>query len=121
MTQREKTDEENSHAHGHDHSHSHAGHVHGATSGPMLWVSLIITVLFVIGEAIAGYLAHSLALMLGPLNALASSKGATIALRSSNSNVTVVSSTKRIVSGHDGSVGKILACPHVTVAQTTGT
>ena len=49
--------------HGHNHAHGPGGHVHGATSGPMLWVSLFITVAFVIGEAIAGYLAHSLALM----------------------------------------------------------
>jgi len=38
-------------------------HVHGSTHGPRLILSLIVTSAFVIGEAIAGYLAHSLALM----------------------------------------------------------
>lgn len=41
----------------------HAGHVHGPTSGRKMWISLIVTVIFVIGEATAGYFAHSLALI----------------------------------------------------------
>lgn len=52
------------HAHeGHNHQHGGAGHVHGATHGPMLWISLIITMVFVIGEFIAGRMANSLALV----------------------------------------------------------
>ena len=38
-------------------------HVHGATEGPMLWVSLGVTLLFVGGEATAGFASHSLALL----------------------------------------------------------
>lgn len=41
----------------------HEGHVHGPTSGRKMWLSLIVTVAFVVGEAIAGYTAHSLALI----------------------------------------------------------
>ena len=56
--------QEHSHAHEHDHSHNHGtGHVHGATSGVMLWVSLGVTLSFVVVEAVAGYFAHSLALL----------------------------------------------------------
>ena len=55
------------HDHGHHHhSHSHSAggvHVHGQTEGPMLWLCLIITMLFVVGEAFAGYVSHSLALL----------------------------------------------------------
>lgn len=40
-----------------------AGHTHGATSGRLLWISLGLTVTFVIGETIAGLIAHSLALL----------------------------------------------------------
>ena len=46
--------------------HSHSGglvHVHGATSGPMLWISLLITLTFVVGEYLAGRAANSLALI----------------------------------------------------------
>ena len=56
------------HSHAGDH-HAHHGHgagiahVHGQTEGPMLWLSLIITTLFVLGEAYAGYVSHSLALL----------------------------------------------------------
>ncbi|HEX5322698.1 MAG TPA: cation diffusion facilitator family transporter [Capsulimonadaceae bacterium] len=49
-----------------DHEHYDSrglSHVHGPLSGPMLWVSLFITTAFVVGEAIAGYFAHSLALL----------------------------------------------------------
>ncbi len=59
---------EDSHSHC-DHGgcgHNHAGglvHVHGATSGPMLWVSLAITLTFVVGEYLAGRAANSLALI----------------------------------------------------------
>ena len=50
---------EDSHAgHGHDkddhagqgHRHGGAGHVHGATHGSLLWISLVINLAFVIGE-----------------------------------------------------------------------
>lgn len=41
----------------------HAGHVHGPTSGKKLWISLIVTLAFVVGEAIAGLASHSLALL----------------------------------------------------------
>ena len=37
--------------------------MHGPTAGPVLWLSLIITVVFVLGEAFAGYVSHSLALL----------------------------------------------------------
>jgi len=37
--------------------------VHGPTEGPALWLSLIITAVFVLGEAFAGYVSHSLALL----------------------------------------------------------
>ncbi len=52
------------HNHGGDHS-SCGGHSHSHTNqhGPALIASLIVTVIFVAGEAVAGYLAHSLALM----------------------------------------------------------
>ncbi|HEX7720713.1 MAG TPA: cation diffusion facilitator family transporter, partial [Pyrinomonadaceae bacterium] len=40
------------------------GHDHGsAATGQRLALSIVITVAFVIGEAIAGYFAHSLALL----------------------------------------------------------
>lgn len=39
------------------------GHVHGPTSGTRLWLSLAVTLLFCVGEAVAGYLSHSLALL----------------------------------------------------------
>lgn len=50
---------------GHDHDHCHHGlvHVHGATQGPKLIASLFVTIAFVLGEAIAGYHANSLALV----------------------------------------------------------
>ena len=56
-------DPQHSHEH-HRHSHE-AGdaHVHGKTEGPMLWLCLIVTSLFVVGEAFAGYVSHSLALL----------------------------------------------------------
>lgn len=41
----------------------HAGHSHGPKSGTRLWVSLIVTLAFVMGEAVAGWVSHSLALM----------------------------------------------------------
>lgn len=40
-----------------------AGHVHGATSGRLLWISLALTVLFVFVELFWGLRAHSLALV----------------------------------------------------------
>lgn len=40
-----------------------AGHVHGATSGRLLWISLGLTLAFVAIEAIYGLRAHSLALI----------------------------------------------------------
>src|SRR5471030_328658 len=42
---------------------SHAGHVHGPTSGRKLWVSLSVTLAFVVFEAFAGWRSQSLALM----------------------------------------------------------
>ena len=42
---------------------NHHGHVHGPTSGKRLWISLAVTLLFCVGEAVAGYLSHSLALL----------------------------------------------------------
>lgn len=44
-------------------SHSHAGHVHGSTTGTKMWLSLAVTLVFVIGEATAGVVSHSLALL----------------------------------------------------------
>ncbi len=41
----------------------HAGHSHGPKSGTLLWISLVVTLVFVIGEALAGWLSHSLALI----------------------------------------------------------
>jgi len=41
----------------------HAGHSHGPKSGKLLWVSLIVTLIFVVGEAVAGWVSHSLALL----------------------------------------------------------
>lgn len=41
----------------------HAGHSHGPKSGTRLWISLIVTLIFVFGEAFAGWISHSLALM----------------------------------------------------------
>ena len=40
-----------------------AGHVHGPTSGRKLWISLLVTLAFVGFEAVAGWRAHSLALL----------------------------------------------------------
>jgi cobalt-zinc-cadmium efflux system protein len=40
-----------------------AGHTHGATSGRLLWISLGLTLAFVVVEAFFGARAHSLALM----------------------------------------------------------
>ena len=53
----------NSHEDHHDHDHGGLGHVHGSTHGPQLVASLLVTILFVIGEAIAGSRANSLALL----------------------------------------------------------
>ena len=39
------------------------GHVHGPTSGTRLWMSLAVTLLFCVGEAVAGWISHSLALL----------------------------------------------------------
>ncbi len=39
------------------------GHVHGPTSGTRLWISLAVTLLFCVGEAVAGWVSHSLALL----------------------------------------------------------
>jgi cobalt-zinc-cadmium efflux system protein len=47
---------------GHE-GHSHHGHVHGPTSGKRLWVSLAVTLVFCVGEAVAGVVSHSLALL----------------------------------------------------------
>ena len=45
------------------HNHGVGGHVHGPTSGRTMWISLGVTLLFVVGEALAGYRANSLALL----------------------------------------------------------
>lgn len=48
----------------HDHDHSHGPmHVHGATHGPRLIISLAVTIGFVAFEGLAGWMSHSLALM----------------------------------------------------------
>ena len=65
------TDQARIHPHehpGHDHGQEHhphgpAMHVHGPAEGPMLWLCLLMTVAFVVGESIAGYVSHSLALV----------------------------------------------------------
>src|ERR1035438_2289876 len=65
------TDQTRIHPHdhpGHDHGPEHhphgpAMHVHGPAEGPMLWLCLLMTVAFVVGESIAGYVSHSLALV----------------------------------------------------------
>lgn len=49
-----------SHQHDHDPGLAHA---HGASEGPRLWISIAITVAFVILETFAGYKANSLALL----------------------------------------------------------
>lgn len=41
----------------------HEGHVHGPTRGRKLWLSLVVTLLFCAGEALAGLVSHSLALL----------------------------------------------------------
>jgi cobalt-zinc-cadmium efflux system protein len=41
----------------------HIGHSHGPKSGKLLWISLVVTLVFVAGEAVAGVMSHSLALM----------------------------------------------------------
>lgn len=41
----------------------HEGHVHGPTSGRKLWISLVVTLIFCAGEAVAGLVSHSLALL----------------------------------------------------------
>ena len=41
----------------------HEGHVHGPTSGKKLWISLVVTLIFCAGEALAGLASHSLALL----------------------------------------------------------
>ena len=37
--------------------------MHGQTEGPMLWLCLIVTLAFVVGEAFAGFVSNSLALL----------------------------------------------------------
>ncbi len=52
------------HNHNHDHSHGHAGHHHGANATvKTLVIAVIITFIFAGVEGIAGWLAHSLALL----------------------------------------------------------
>lgn len=41
----------------------HAGHSHKPKSGTRLWLFLIVTLLFVVGEAFAGWVSRSLALL----------------------------------------------------------
>lgn len=49
----------------HDHGVTHSGlyHAHGPLRGPLLCLSLFVTLAFVLAEAIAGHFAHSLALL----------------------------------------------------------
>jgi cobalt-zinc-cadmium efflux system protein len=50
--------------HGHEHHvHGPGMHVHGRTEGPMLWLCLLITLAFVVAEAVAGHVSNSLALL----------------------------------------------------------
>ena len=51
--------------HSHSHSHGHGGHSHVPTgvSGKTMGAAVALTVMFVVLEAIAGYFAHSLALL----------------------------------------------------------
>src|SRR5690349_19161249 len=58
------------HKHGHDHEDGHAhhdqghGHDHGGqVAGAKMGLAVVLTLVFVFGEAIAGYFAHSLALL----------------------------------------------------------
>jgi len=56
-------DHEHEHDHHHD-EHSHGlMHTHGPLQGPVMWISLVLTLSFVIFEAGAGWYAKSLALM----------------------------------------------------------
>jgi cobalt-zinc-cadmium efflux system protein len=41
----------------------HEGHVHGPTNGKKLWISLVVTLIFCAGEALAGFVSHWLALL----------------------------------------------------------
>lgn len=50
------------HHHGHGHHH-HGAHAHGAKTGRVLIASLVVTILFVATEAIAGWWSGSLALL----------------------------------------------------------
>ena len=47
----------------HDHVHGSHGHVHGPTRGTRLWISLVVTLLFCVGETVAGIVSHSLSLL----------------------------------------------------------
>jgi cobalt-zinc-cadmium efflux system protein len=49
--------------HSHDDEHAGLYHAHGPLQGPMLWLSLVVTLAFVAAEAIAGHFARSLALL----------------------------------------------------------
>src|SRR5579863_1652013 len=51
-----------SHSHSHSHAHSHS-HVHAGQTGNVLFVSLGLTVAFVVAETIAGFRSASLALL----------------------------------------------------------
>lgn len=55
---------EHDHAHHHSHGHAHAGHshAHGSVSDQKMALAVLMTVAFVAGEAIAGWLGHSVAL-----------------------------------------------------------
>lgn len=52
------------HSYGHDHGHDHAGHshAHGQVSDRKMALAVLLTVGFVAGEALAGWLGHSVAL-----------------------------------------------------------
>jgi cobalt-zinc-cadmium efflux system protein len=54
------------HHHGHDHAHGHAhghAHHHGGGSARRLAVVLVLTAIYMVAEAVGGYVSHSLALI----------------------------------------------------------
>jgi cobalt-zinc-cadmium efflux system protein len=54
------------HHHGHDHAHGHAhghAHHHGGGSARRLAVVLVLTAIYMVAEAVGGYVSHSLALV----------------------------------------------------------
>src|SRR6476646_8649960 len=56
-------DHHHGHDHGHDHGHHDHGHSHALGPGRPLGIALAITIVLLLGEAIGGWLANSLALL----------------------------------------------------------